>query len=107
MRQFEINVDKGAQWFIWELGATKVTAAGAAHTSAPFGICRKNETGLLVAFDGHIDADMIKAVREDPLFDETVVFSVKVDDERKRGMFEGTFVDGLLWLLNRKEEYGL
>lgn len=84
-----------------------MTDAGAPHTSAPFAICRKNETGLLVIFDGHIDAEMIKAVQEDPLFEEAVVFSVKVDGERMRGTFEGNFLDGLLWLLNRKEEYGL
>ncbi len=84
-----------------------MTASGAAYTSVPFGICRRNETGLLVAFDSHIDTDMIKAVADDPLFDETVIFSVKVDDVRQRGMFDGTFIDALLWLLNRKEEYGL
>lgn len=85
-----------------------MTDAGIPYTSVPFGICRKNDTGLLVLFDGHITKEMIKSVSEDPLFDETVSFSVKVDDKTQKSLdFEGTFVDALLWLFNRKEEYGL
>ena len=106
MKQFEINIDTGVQWFIWERGSKAVTAKGVPYTAAPFGVCRKDDNGLLVVFDGHIDAGIVEAVAADPLFNDVADFVIVVDEVRA-GAMRGTFVRALSYLLEHKAEYGL
>lgn len=108
MDTMEIDVLKGVEWSMLRVDEDGTIYNGTPMKLGAFGTCRQRHGKIVSLFDqGIVEEDIKKVADEDPFFEE-VSFQVIVDGSRKKSLdFEGTVMDGLLWLLNRKKEYGL
>ncbi len=108
METMVIRVLKNADWLITRKSLEESRTEGKSYTVAGFGVSRIYSGKIAKIADEVIDAERIKKAAEFAPFGEEVHFEIVIDREpMKDEAFTGTIIDGLLWLLNRKEEYGL